>query len=250
MPCLAACRSPPASLPRSPTPIRCQAVPVPRPGFTRFIPSRPLPCPALCPAPCDPTIDPRHVRQLMRDGVQRNLVPRQVTFAPPGLPARAQMVLLSARTRMCPRRRRNEGRSVNVLGGAGRQATRLPRRGLGSPRRLVAAAPTICYGTREPVRSRRCLPSEDGGDLLRGHAMQVQVHLLRALDCGTRRRGRLSGPRHLRGAGTGLRERGPGASRVLCVRHRRHMGRPTKAMAPAPAVTATTIRSTSTIRST
>jgi hypothetical protein len=32
------------------------------------------------------------------------------------------------------------------------------------------------------------LALQDGGDLLSGHAVQVQVHLLRALDRGPRRR--------------------------------------------------------------
>jgi hypothetical protein len=94
--------------------------------------------------------------------------------------------------------------------------TWLRPRGLGSPQRLVAAGShDLSWDAREPVRSRWCLPGEDGGDVLGGHAMQVQVYLLRELDRGRRLRERLSGPRHSVERVQGSVERGPGAGRVL-----------------------------------
>jgi len=64
--------------------------------------------------------------------------------------------------------------------GPGRLATWLLRVTRGSPQRLAAAGShDLLWDAQGAVRSRRCLPGEDGGDVLGGHAMQVQVYLVR-----------------------------------------------------------------------
>ena len=88
------------------------------------------------------------------------------------------------------------------------------------------------------------LLADDSGHVVGGHAVQVQVDVRRPVDRRPRLRERLSGPRHSLERVQGSVERGPGAGRVLmCAAPAPYEQAHQADLAPAPAVTATTIRS-------